>query len=59
MTEANGKVPPFLCAHPLATVRDHPTIPGKSICGACGQVGTLMEKTPGGVLIPKLEAGRG
>jgi hypothetical protein len=54
----NGKIPPFLCAHPLDMVAPHPDKPGKSICQRCGLTGTIMTKTEAGVLVPKLDLGK-
>lgn len=42
------------CAHPMASVVDHPTEPGKSICRGCGQVGTVMRQV-GPMLLPKTD----
>lgn len=42
------------CPHPKALLKDIPGRPGRFVCGLCGVPGTVMQKSEGGVLTPKI-----
>ncbi len=42
------------CPHPKATLKELPFPPGKFQCGLCGVTGSIMTKTDGGLLVPKI-----
>ena len=43
-----------LCEHPIAHVTVNPLNPAQAACGLCGASGSVMTKSPGGVLVPKV-----
>lgn len=49
MVELNGK-----CPHPKDKLVELPFPPGKFKCGLCGVVGSIMTRSSGGILTPKV-----
>jgi hypothetical protein len=42
------------CPHPKATLVDIPGQPGRFKCGLCGVTGSIMTRSEGGILTPKV-----
>lgn len=54
---ASNRPPPprnGVCPHPTATLKDIPGEQGRFVCGLCGVAGTVMTKSAGGILQPKV-----